>query len=160
MKGGFLHGKYFETDEEMLAFAKKWPHVPADSEQLEIFLHERIREAEINIIINPDLTNSEMYNILKTSLDCTGIYNMDWIEIDQEVGVPSALNLMFCDQFGNMSMGCYDDQDCKYYYANSRFLDEICPTPVWYQYLPTTPRGKPTITNDACVSELLRHKKS
>ena len=69
MKDYFFHGKFFDTMEEMLDYARKWPESPVDLEWFKTFLDQRYQEAILNAQMNPEFDNIDLFRMLRVSTD-------------------------------------------------------------------------------------------
>jgi hypothetical protein len=69
-----IHGKYFDTVEEMVEYADIWPTLPANIEFFKSFLETRLEELEINLMMNPDMTNEEAFELLRICMGGNGKY--------------------------------------------------------------------------------------
>ena len=66
---GYYQGKFFDTLQEMLEYANKWPDLPFDLQAYKVFLNMRLEEAITNSSINKTLTNRAVYRILRMNTD-------------------------------------------------------------------------------------------
>jgi len=62
-------GEWFDTAEETMEYAKKWPDLQVDLEKYRKFLDNRFEEAKMNLEMRGSLTNRESYKLLFLSLD-------------------------------------------------------------------------------------------
>lgn len=64
-KDFYLHGKYFDTFEEMMDFGGKWPDMPLDLDAFRRFLDQRYDEAKLNFELREGkFTNRAAYYFL------------------------------------------------------------------------------------------------
>lgn len=67
----YIKGKFFQTFEEMMEYAKKWPDEPVDLNHYREFLDERFIEAQANAAMNPNFTNRTAFELLRMNTNWT-----------------------------------------------------------------------------------------
>lgn len=66
----YLHGKYFETLEDLKQYHEKWPDLPLDIEEFERQMQMRINEAKMNFECSGGRwTNRDAYKLLRMQTD-------------------------------------------------------------------------------------------
>lgn len=68
----YYNGKKFDSFEEMMAYAHKFPHLPCDIEYFEKFFADRLLELKMNLEMNPDFTNLTAFKLIRM--------NTDWVK--------------------------------------------------------------------------------
>lgn len=66
----YIHGKFFENEDEFWKFSIDWPDLPFDLREFKHQMDLRVKEAEMNNQIRGGkMTNREAYQILRLSTD-------------------------------------------------------------------------------------------
>lgn len=65
----YVHAKHFDTLEEMTEYLQKWPDEPFDLNYYHEFLNDKFREAQLNVQVNPAITNRTIFRLLRMSTD-------------------------------------------------------------------------------------------
>jgi hypothetical protein len=65
----YYHGKFFDTFEEMVDYAKAFPEMPFDIEYFKQFLNDRYKEAEMNNELKESVTNRFVFKLLRKQTD-------------------------------------------------------------------------------------------
>lgn len=65
----FLMGKWFATVQEVVDHYQKWKDDPVDIKQFAVFLAQRLREAETNLLANPTFSNRTLHRMLRGHTD-------------------------------------------------------------------------------------------
>ncbi len=64
----YLHGRYFDKEEEFWEFAKSWPLQKVDEDSMDELFHGFKRNVQINMgVYMPEITNGELSEMLHES---------------------------------------------------------------------------------------------